>query len=255
MRNILTFLNAVRIHWGSLVTGGSIIGVIGTYQGTGHPVAPWIYWSIAVIALIVAFYNAWLDQYRKVKELEATASAHAIVPQPATRVDVHISRESEQPTSAPRFGVRVENFSGRPSRGAMRVSVDAKFHVRHIGGPAATSITFDPIYSAKGLHSLRLEPLSYLAKDEDRAVNFEVWENGQRPFQKIIDSLGWPDILATFLFEGYGSDPLYPLVIRFFDPSGNFRSQIFQMEFSYDTYKFTVTEQLQLKELDGDKIT
>ena len=41
------------------MTSGAIIGVIGTWQSTGHHVPGYAYWAIAVIGLFSAFYLAW----------------------------------------------------------------------------------------------------------------------------------------------------------------------------------------------------
>jgi hypothetical protein len=62
MRRVSQFLQAVLKHWGVLVTGGFAIGVLGIWQGTGHPVRPWVYWIVAIVGLLVAFFKAWNDQ-------------------------------------------------------------------------------------------------------------------------------------------------------------------------------------------------
>ena len=74
MRKIFTFARAVLHHWGTLVTGGSIIGALGIYQNVGHPVAPWVYWTVAIMSLVIAFYRAWLDESNKVDSLMAEIS-------------------------------------------------------------------------------------------------------------------------------------------------------------------------------------
>jgi hypothetical protein len=61
------FVFAVARHWGSLVSGGFLIGVLGIFQGTGHAVPAWVYWLVAIVALFVACFRAWLEE-RKAKE-------------------------------------------------------------------------------------------------------------------------------------------------------------------------------------------
>lgn len=56
------FIVSVSKHWGSLVTGGVVIGVIGLWQNTGHPVPAWAYWLVAIIAFFVACFRAWSEQ-------------------------------------------------------------------------------------------------------------------------------------------------------------------------------------------------
>ena len=64
---LILYLDAIRRHWGSLVTGGAFIGILGIWQGLGHQVSPWVYWMIAILGLGVASYLAWLDEHRKLK--------------------------------------------------------------------------------------------------------------------------------------------------------------------------------------------
>jgi hypothetical protein len=71
------------MHWGALVTGGVFIGGLTIYQGVGHSVAPWVYWTIAADGLFWAAFLAWRAEFRKAKELEdkvRTLEAAAIVP-------------------------------------------------------------------------------------------------------------------------------------------------------------------------------
>ena len=72
---LLAFISAAVRHWGTLVTGGSIIGVLSIFQGTGHTVRPWVYWVVGIVALFIACFKAWLEE-RKAKE-QALASMGA----------------------------------------------------------------------------------------------------------------------------------------------------------------------------------
>lgn len=74
--NFLTFLWRVARHWGALVTGGIFIGALGIYQGVGHTVPHWFYWTIAGVAVFVGSYLAWFDQYERTRELEAEVAKH-----------------------------------------------------------------------------------------------------------------------------------------------------------------------------------
>jgi hypothetical protein len=64
MQSPLKFADAVRKHWGSIVTSGAIIGALGIWQSTGHFVKPFVYSAIGVIGLLFATYRAWDDQYQ-----------------------------------------------------------------------------------------------------------------------------------------------------------------------------------------------
>jgi hypothetical protein len=65
MRNFLGYLGALVRHWGVFVTGGAFIGLLAIWQETGHPVAHWIYWTIAVVGIAVAPYKAWLEERQR----------------------------------------------------------------------------------------------------------------------------------------------------------------------------------------------
>jgi len=66
------FLIAVVRHWGALVTGGVVIGLLWLWQGTGHTVKPWVFWLVAVVALFIASFKAWNDQFNAREAAEKT---------------------------------------------------------------------------------------------------------------------------------------------------------------------------------------
>jgi hypothetical protein len=65
---ILQFTRAVVRHWGTLVSGGAIIGFLSIWQGTGHLVPPTVYSIVAIVGIFVACYLAWNEE-RKAKEV------------------------------------------------------------------------------------------------------------------------------------------------------------------------------------------
>jgi hypothetical protein len=71
LMNFLRFLKRVAHHWGALVTGGVFIGALGIYQGVGHTVPHWVYWTIAGVAVFLATYRTWLDEYEQVLSLQS----------------------------------------------------------------------------------------------------------------------------------------------------------------------------------------
>ena len=76
LRRIWKFCTAIAHYWGSLVTGGVFIGIVGTWQATGHPVKAWIYWTIAILALLISAFRAWNDQVDTVKLVTAENQDH-----------------------------------------------------------------------------------------------------------------------------------------------------------------------------------
>jgi len=76
--SVFRFLRAVIRHWGALVSGGAIIGFLGIWQGTGHPVSPTVYWIVAIVGIFVACYLAWNEERvakeRVLRDYEAEVS-------------------------------------------------------------------------------------------------------------------------------------------------------------------------------------
>jgi hypothetical protein len=63
MQKPLLWLNAVRRHWGGIVTGGALIGVLGIWQGLGHGVPPFVYGAVALAGLAFASYRVWAEEH------------------------------------------------------------------------------------------------------------------------------------------------------------------------------------------------
>jgi len=62
IRRTWQFITALAKSWGTLVTGGLIIGIIGVLQLTGHPVKLWVGWGIVVGGIIAACFVVWNKQ-------------------------------------------------------------------------------------------------------------------------------------------------------------------------------------------------
>jgi len=78
MLKLWDFISAVSRRWGSLVTGGTFIGLLATWQGTGHYVPPYVYWTVALLGLFVAFFRAWKDENHE-KDSALTLFARVLV--------------------------------------------------------------------------------------------------------------------------------------------------------------------------------
>jgi|SRR5579862_7589102 len=55
----LVYADALRRHWGAVVTSGALIGALGIWQGLGHAVPHSVYWAVALVGLAAAGYKAW----------------------------------------------------------------------------------------------------------------------------------------------------------------------------------------------------
>jgi len=75
LSRISRFIVSVLKHWGVLVTSGAIIGALSIWQGIGHTVKPWAYWTVAITGLFIAFFRAWNDQANAVEITKAANSA------------------------------------------------------------------------------------------------------------------------------------------------------------------------------------
>lgn len=53
------------------MTGGVAIGLLSIYQGVGHQLPPWVYWTIAGFAAFWSCFMAWRDEHGQVAALKA----------------------------------------------------------------------------------------------------------------------------------------------------------------------------------------
>jgi hypothetical protein len=83
MSSLFEFIKAVLKHWGILVTSGVGIGALGIWQGTGRYIPHWVYWSVAAIGLVAAFYKTWNEERQQVVNL-------------AKRLDGEIARQKRE---------------------------------------------------------------------------------------------------------------------------------------------------------------
>ena len=147
----------------------------------------------------------------------------------------------------PNLQIRVLNLSEEPRRGA-NIALDVQFRLCHFRGRPATSISVDPIYSFGGTYALRLGGLPFLAKEADYPVTYEVWENGQRSFSKIVNTLGWAEVLKLFIWDSKsdGDAISFPVIVRFRD-GDEYREQRFRLNFDRTTYRFSTMEEYNIQ--------
>jgi hypothetical protein len=61
---ISKYLIAVMNYWQALVTGGVLVALLGVWQAFDHKVENWIYFAIAGLAIFVAGFQAWMEQFK-----------------------------------------------------------------------------------------------------------------------------------------------------------------------------------------------
>ncbi len=220
------FLKAVGKHWGSIVTGGMAMGLLGIWQGVGHPIKPWVYWLIAIVGLAIAFYRAWLDQYQKVDAIEAARS----------------EIERKYLDERPQLGLRLMAPS---SLEAWRSAANANnqqaifFTLHHLSGRIPTSIRFDPIVSHRGGYSLRFLGIPFVKPPVQVPLFFEVWKEGIKPDLKLAEATCAATKMLEFIWDHPGDVPEfhYTIVARF-DDRGEERTHSFPLVFDAVAYKF-----------------
>jgi hypothetical protein len=138
MRLFFKFASSILTYWGSFLTSGLIIGLLGFWQSTGHYVPPAVYWAIALLGFISATYHAWRDQHHQVevakeKEavLQATIDAHKRQQFHAEFLDasrtVYTYENGNSPFVALFIRARVDNRNSEPTTVFVRrISVKLK---------------------------------------------------------------------------------------------------------------------------------
>ncbi|HKV93107.1 MAG TPA: hypothetical protein VJW20_11230 [Candidatus Angelobacter sp.] len=82
LRRAWIFTQSVANYWGSLVTGGITIGLLGVWQQTGHHVWTFSYWVVAVIAFFVACFKAWNVKAEQVEAYGFSTKESELLVQP-----------------------------------------------------------------------------------------------------------------------------------------------------------------------------
>lgn len=70
MKRIWKFTQAVIHHWKIFITGGVLIAGVSLWQMTGHYLPPKAGWIIGAIAIVVAFFRAWNEEYQRAESLQ-----------------------------------------------------------------------------------------------------------------------------------------------------------------------------------------
>jgi hypothetical protein len=72
VREIPEFLKRLWGEWASLLTGGTAIALLGLWERyRGQAVRPVVYWIVAVLLFVRAFFLVWRNEHRRRIELES----------------------------------------------------------------------------------------------------------------------------------------------------------------------------------------
>ncbi len=255
-QNLRIFVRELLRHWVALLTGGVTIAVVGLYQNLGHTVSHWVYGSIAVIAVVVASYWAWLDQCRRCQVLEenlkqAEKAAQIQVP----RVDVHVSPPVGSTDGTPQIAMKVV----QPEFGFRRSGIDGtgiilEFRLCHLGGRPATSINVMPVYSGKRNFSIQFDVLPFAASFAEEVLRFEVWKGDEPPSRKTRVFGEWGHRLGEFIWDspsGYGTAE-FPVVVWYRD-GNDVLNKRYRLLFDFPQDKFDmVDDYFPVATMDGE---
>ena len=78
---VARFADAIRKHWGSIVTSVAMIGALSVRQSIGHTVKPAVYCTIALVCFVFAARRAWNDQLRTIESRDNEARKKEAEPQ------------------------------------------------------------------------------------------------------------------------------------------------------------------------------
>ena len=70
-RHLGTFLRAVIVQWKVLMGGIIMLAIKLIEKGSGHEVPPRLYWSLTIVFIAAAVFNAWRDERRKWERLDS----------------------------------------------------------------------------------------------------------------------------------------------------------------------------------------
>jgi hypothetical protein len=115
----LRFGQAVLRYWGSLLTSGVLIGVLGIWQSTGHTVPAAVYWTIAIVGFLIAAYKAWEVEYQSRSRFQASLAAYKRFQFQAEFVgakrEVYTYKNGDAPFVTVWIRVRLHNRNSEPT--------------------------------------------------------------------------------------------------------------------------------------------
>ncbi|SRR5258708_38746625 len=169
-KQILTYITAVRKHWGALVTGGSFIGLLSIWQGVGHAVPVWMYWAIGLAGVLSASFFTWRDERAKATEL-------------ATRIydgrPLFILRVFRRADSK-EWGFRLENSGARPARWVQLEAVTSfrgNFSLRFFNIPVLSPGGYETIrYEVNPIGAQDQKLLSEFLDDHEPNAHLDIWD-------------------------------------------------------------------------------
>ncbi|HEY1527814.1 MAG TPA: hypothetical protein VGH51_16395 [Candidatus Angelobacter sp.] len=221
------FLNAIRKHWGSLVTSGSLIGLLTLWQNTGHNVRTWIYWTVAIVGFGIACFKAWNDavnktetqveiQKRHAEELERTLNSR--VEEEKKRADLIQSELNDlrAKLNEPKIGTRFWLEERKPASHVMRYYIVGKIYnegetISNIHG----ELTFQPEY----LNEQQITPIERQHLSQASPIELDPRE---LPGQAITDRIKQRTPIRL------------PIQVRFLYTTQTGNQNIYEARYEYD---------------------
>ena len=170
--------------------------------------------ALAFLCLLIACYQAWADEYKKVQEY----------------LDAH-----------PQLGLDIVSFFGRKEwqEQADSRNTPAHFAIEHLSGRIPTDVRFDPIQSKRGVYTLCFGSLPYIKTPMRQLMEYEVMNEGKRIDLKSVDHLGWGTFLLHFVgdTDSQPEQDEYLLTVRYMDGDAE-RAQTFKLVFDKIRFGF-----------------
>jgi hypothetical protein len=63
--------------WGAALTGGFLIAILGSWQFTGHNIAPRVGWTVIMGGIVVAAFQVWNRQFDAMEQLRAELTSES----------------------------------------------------------------------------------------------------------------------------------------------------------------------------------
>jgi hypothetical protein len=200
--------------------GCAVFTLLGAYILHSNKSGEWAQrttFGLAVFFVLIACFLAWRDENRNAEDLQKRYFDER--PRLMLGLISHASDEEWRKMADSR-------------------NTPVHFYLQHLSGRPATEIRFDPILSEGRKFDLRFTPIVSVVGPVRSHVDYEVWENGIKPDQKIIESIGWGCMLRLFFYECDWDTRMHPyeLTVRYRDRFDE-RLQRFRFEFDAKEYK------------------
>jgi len=211
-----------------------------TVKACGILLGAWIVWHL--------LRTPWkLDQKKEQKITDATKAIEkaTLVVEQLTIQNIHSTQVTPHLSDGiPRLGMKIVYLS-LPLLRVGGADLDVEFRLRLLSGRPPSSLSITPVHSERGSYSIHFQPLSFLARDQEEVLEFEVWKLDTPPSSKSRTlRSGWGDLLAEFVRASQVDEGISasPIIINFKD-GDEYKQQRFRLTFDPNTRRLGVIDE------------